>query len=116
MKGYLLLKDVMIIYARILSAAVWGQRVPSWAQVRAPLGGTGSWSSWKGCCPYQQALACLLQIDEAPAAWFQAAAGTGSALAISGRRQKGIWTLLLGVVCSLGSHLGPPLTRVAVQL
>lgn len=64
----------------------------------------------------QWALAHLLQIEEAPAAWFQAAPGAGNALlAVSGPRRKRIWTLLLGAVWSLGSHLGRSLPRGAVQ-
>lgn len=58
----------------------------------------------------------LLQIEEAPAAWFQAAQGLAiTLLAVMEPGGKRIWTLLLGAVWSLGSHLGRSLPRGQAQ-
>lgn len=87
--------------------------MPSWALVEVPLSGTDSWGFQKEPClshssvgPWQVScrLKRLLQHDSRQRdCLFRL---------LSGQRRKGLWTFLLGVVCSfLSLNWGPSLTR-----
>ena len=87
--------------------------VPSWALVEVPLSGTDSWGFQKEPClshssvgPWQVScrLKRLLQHDSRQRDCLFGL--------LSGQRRKGLWTFLLGVVCSfLSLNWGPSLTR-----